>query len=208
MPRDEKPPGFASFARVLGEGVHADMRAAYRELVDRAADACARRASIDDRFTGSILVSTQTIGGVAHVSITDNGETFEADAFRELYTVIQSGRMGAIKRALATEPAHDVVGAYGAALMAAFLIADRIVITCRAHTAAPTEGLKFACDSRSYDLEPCSVARPGTVVQLRIRVDRQRLGKLDTIREALVEHARTVAFSVRIGADPDPINAR
>jgi len=205
--RTPKPPGQASIVRVLGEGVHSDLRAAYRELVDRAAEACARRAAVDPSFRAAILVSTQTISGIAHVSITDNGETFEADAFRALYQVVQTGRLGAIKRALATQEPRDVVGTFGASLMAAFIIADRITITCRAHDAAAAEGLKFTCDSRSYDLGPTTVARAGTTVQLRVRPDRQRLGTLETIREALAKHAAGVPYPIRIGADPTPINA-
>lgn len=195
-----------SLARVLGERVHSDLTAGYRELVDRAADACARRAAHDPRFTGAILVSTQTLGGVAHASITDNGETFEADAFRELYQVIQRGRTGAVARALAERDPHDVVGTFGAALLAAFLVADRIAITSRAHDAAPREGLRFTCDSRSYQLAAAAVPRPGTTVQLRIRPDRQRFGALEAIRAALADHARAIPFAIRIGSDPTPIN--
>jgi molecular chaperone HtpG len=206
--RTPKQPGINSIARVLGERVHSDLTAAYRELVDRAADACARRAARDPSFRGSILVSTQTLGGINHAAITDNGETFEADAFRQLYDVIQRGRTGAVARALdeARDPS-DVVGTFGAALMAAFLVADRITITSRAHEAAPAAGLVFACDSRSYELTPATVPRPGTVVQLRVRVDRQKFGSLEIIREALAKHALEIPFPIRIGADPTPINA-
>lgn len=200
-----KQPGQSSLVRVLGEGVHTDLRAAYRELVDRAADACARRAALDPGHRGTILVSTQTISGVAHVTIADNGETFEADAFRALYQVVQSGRVGAVKRALAQHDPADVVGAFGAALLAAFLIADRVTITSRAHDAGADEGLRFTCDSRSYQLEATTVPRPGTTVSLRVRADRQRLGTLETVREALAAHARTVAYPIRLGSDPTPL---
>ncbi len=204
-----KQPGHVSLARVLGEGVHTDPRAAYRELVDRAHDACARQLTVDPGFVPSILVSTQTIGGVMHVSITDNGEAFEADAFRELYQVIQTGRSGAVKRALATagaSNAHDVVGPFGAALLAAFLVADRIVILTRHHGTHVDDGIKFTCDSRAYQLAPTNLARAGTTVQLRVRKDRQRLGTIEVLREALLDHARTRPYPIRIGADPTPIN--
>lgn len=187
--------GTTSLARHVGEGIYTDPRAAFRELVDRAADACARRLAIDPDHGPSILVSTQTIGGVAHVSVTDNGEAFEADAFRALYQVIQSGRLGAVKRALARDGAADVVGTFGASLLAAFLLADRIVITARHHGSAATEAVRFTCDSRTYQLEACTAARAGSTVQLRVRHHLQKLATIDAIRETLAD----VPYPIRIG---------
>ncbi|MCX5744631.1 MAG: hypothetical protein NT062_19245 [Proteobacteria bacterium] len=208
---DPKPPGHLSLARVLGEGVHGDPRVAYRELVDRAHEACALRLANDPACVPSILVSTQTIGGLAHVSVTDNGEAFEADAFRALYQVIQAGRLGAVKRKLASAGAagaHDVVGRFGSALLAAFMLANRVVITARRHDTPPDAALRFTCDSRTYQLEPTTSARPGTIVQLRIRATMQQVATVEVIRKALAAHALAIPFPVRIGADPVPINPR
>lgn len=203
----EPNPQFTSLARVVGEGANLDPRAAYRELVDRARDACARRLEIDPAHVPSILVSTQSLGGVAHVSVTDNGEAFEADAFRELYAVIQNGRLGAVKRKLAASASPaDVVGTFGAALLAAFLLADKIVITSRPHGADAEESTKFTCDSRNYTIAPTSSARAGTIVMMRVRPNMQKLGTLEMIREALATHGKTIAYPIRLGSDPVPIN--
>ena len=198
MALDPKAPGFASLARVLGEGVHSDLtRRVSRARRSRRRCVRARAAHRSDRFVGSILVSTQTIGGVAHVSITDNGETFEADAFRELYTVIQQRphRRGQARARRGGEPS-DVVGTFGAALMAAFLVADRITITSRAHDRGADRG---RCGSRATagatSSTPRSVrARPARSCSCACASIASDFGSLEVVREALAKHALEIPF--------------
>ena len=206
----DRAPFVSGMLRRFGEDIHEDPLVAYRALVDRAHAACMRRGMIASNFSPSILVATQSLGGVNHVSVCDNGEALGATEVRMLYAAIRTGRAGAVRRALieaGADGADSLIGRLGVALLAAFLIADQVTIYTRSHLAPPDAGIRFICDSRTYLAEPQRIARAGTVVQLRIRRDHTELATLDAIRGALLDHTRKLPLPVRVGGDPTPINA-
>ena len=51
------------------------------------------------------------------------------------------------------------------------------------------------------------MARPGTIIQLRIRRERSAIGEIEAVRDALRDHARALELPIRVGSDPRPINA-
>jgi molecular chaperone HtpG len=174
---------------------------AYRAFVDRAHAACVARKANAFAFAPAILVTTQTIGGIAHVSICDNGDSVQVGAVRQLYRAIQTGRAGAVQRAIAAsgvERADTIVGQVGVALLAAFVIADQVTIATRAHAVRPEAGIQFACNSKSYWAEPHRLARPGTVVQMRIRPEFQAAAAVDVVRRVIEEHAQSLTLPVHI----------
>jgi molecular chaperone HtpG len=178
-----------------------DPAVAYRAFVDRAHEACVTRKGIAYAYSPAILVTTQTIGGIAHVSICDNGEAIHGSEISRVYGAIHSGRAGAVQRALAAsgvEHADEVVGRVGVALMAAFVIADRVTIATRAHTVRPEAGIRFVCTSKAYSVEPHRLARPGTVVQLRVRPEYQAAAAVEVVREVLGDHARSLTLPVHV----------
>lgn len=205
------PPFVSGVLHRFRKYVADDPRNAYRGLVDRAHDACKRRlAAGDPAYVPAILVSTSTIAGVAHVSICDNGEAIVAEDVRKLYELLRSGRSGAVHRAFGdagAEGAPSVVGQLGAGLLAAVYVADQIVITTRGPNTKPEDGVRYTCDSRTYDHKPCRAPRPGSVVQLRVRPDCQAMGRVEAVRATLVQHAKLLELPVRVGNDPTPINA-
>jgi HSP90 family molecular chaperone len=203
-------PVVSGVLRRFGEELHEDPLIAYRSLVDRAHGACMRRGMMASNFSAAILVVTQTVAGVSHVSICDNGEALIASEVRMLYAAIRTGRAGAARRALieaGADGADSLIGRLGVALLAAFQLADQITISTRSHLAPPDAGVRFTCNSRTYLTEPLRIARPGTIVQLRIRRDHEHLGTVDTVRSALLDHARTLSLPIRVGSDTTPINA-
>ena len=205
----DRAPFVSGLLRRFGEDLHEDPLVAYRALVDRAHGACMRRGMIASNFSASILVATQSLGGVTHVSVCDNGEALGATEVRMLYTAIRTGRAGAMRRALieaGADGADSIVGRLGVALLAALVIADQITIYTRSHLAPPDAGIRFICDSRTYLAEPQRIARAGTVIQLRIRRDHAELATLDAIRGAIVDHAKKLPLPIRVGGDPNPIN--
>jgi HSP90 family molecular chaperone len=174
---------------------------AYRAFVDRAHEACVARQQHAFAFSPAILVTTQTIGGIAHVSICDNGDAIAAGDVRQLYRAIQTGRAGAVQRALAAsgvERADEIVGRVGVALLAAFVISDQVTIATRAHAVRAEAGIRFVCNSKSYGAEPHRLARPGTVVQMRIRPEYQAGACAGVVRGVIEEHARTLTLPVHI----------
>jgi molecular chaperone HtpG len=206
-------PHVSGVLRRFGEDLHEDPRVAFRALVDRAHEACMRNVLEPvpgaARPVPAILVSTQTIGSVNHVSICDNGASLSPDDVRRLYATSRSGRAGAIRRALSeagAARADTVVGRLGVAMLAAFLISDEITISTRAHDTPAEAGVRYTCTSRNYHVEPYRVARAGTIIQLRLRREHQAMGEVGVVREALVAHARTLELPIRVGADPVPIN--
>jgi molecular chaperone HtpG len=204
------PPFVSGVLRRFGEDLHEDPLVAYRALVDRAHGACLRRATVASNFAAQILVTTQTTRGIAHVSICDNGEALAAAEVRTLYAAIRTGRAGAVRRALlaaGADGADSIIGRLGVALLAAFRISDQVTIATRSDLAPPDAGVRYTCNSRTYLAEPQRIPRAGTIVQLRIRPEHQALGAVEAVRDALVDHARTLRLPVRVGADPVPINA-
>lgn len=194
----------------FGEELHEDPLVAYRALVDRAHAACLVRATVASNYSPAILVGTQTLGGIAHVSFADNGEALAASEVRTLYAAIRTGRAGAVRRALleaGADGADSILGRLGVAMLAAFLIADKVTVTTRGPFAAPADGARYVCTSRTYTAERANVPRAGTLVQLRVRPELQDLGTVDVVRGALIEHARGLSLPIRVGADLTPINA-
>jgi molecular chaperone HtpG len=194
----------------FGKDLHDDPCNAFRLLVDRAHEACLKQRAARPAFVPAILVTSQSIGGVAQVSICDNGAPIDPNEVRTLYATSRSGRAGAVRRALSEtgiEGADAVVGKFGVAMLAAFLVADQIVVATRSHDAAPEQGVRYICTSRTYHVEPYRMARPGTYVQLRIRHERSAIGEIDAVRNALRDHARFLELPIRVGSDPRPINA-
>jgi len=188
------------FATDLGLD-HRHASTAYRALVDRAHGACVDRSHHAVAYSPAILVTTQTIGGVAHVSVCDNGDALGQLEVRRLYASIRTGRTGAVQRALVAggvDGAEAIVGRFGVALLAAFVIADRITITTRDHLAPPDGGIRHSCDSRSYRTEPYHVARPGTLVQLRIRGSHRELATPGAIEDALRDRASTLPVRINV----------
>lgn len=205
-------PHVSGVLRRFGEDIHDDPRVAYRALVDRAHEACMRvLLEGSSQRVPAILVTTQTIGGVNHVAICDNGAALAPDDVRRLYATSRSGRAGAIRRALSetgAARADTVVGRFGVAMLAAFLSSDQIVIATRGRDTAPEDGVRYTCTSRTYHVEPYRVARAGTSITLRLRPECQAMGTVDVVRDALVAHARTLELPIRVGADPCPVNLR
>jgi HSP90 family molecular chaperone len=194
-------PHLSGILRQIGHELDLDPEIAFCALVDRAHDACQRLLVQRPSFVPAILVGTQTIGGIAHVSICDNGAPLAPDEVRNVYSL---GRDGRAK--LAEGSGDVVVGRLGMALLAAFAISDQISISTRAHDQPPDGGMRFLCTSRAYHCEPYRLARPGTIIQLRLRRECQMFGDVTSVRDALLPHARTLALPVRVGTDPHPIN--
>jgi HSP90 family molecular chaperone len=118
----------------------------------------------------------------------------------QVYRAIQSGRAGAVGRALTASGAEhvgDVVGRVGAALMSAFVIADQVTIATHSHTVRPEAGVRFTCNSRAYSAEPNRMSRPGTV-QMRMRPEYQSAATVEVVREVLGEHARGLTLPVQV----------
>lgn len=208
---DNPTPFFSGVLRRFGKDLHQDDPLfAYRALLDRAHDACVRRLQSEPAYVPALLVGTHSFSGTSHVSFCDNGIVLAPDDVRQLYDSIRQGRSGAVLRALlanGVEGADDVVGRLGVALLAAFLISDQVAIMTRGHDQPPDSGIRYFCDSRTYSHEPHRLARPGTVIQLRIRPEQKHLGEMQAVRAAILEHARSLELPVRVGSDPKPINA-
>jgi molecular chaperone HtpG len=203
-------PNVSGVLRRFGEDLHDDPQTAFRALVDRAHEACMKRLLEATGFSPAILVTSQSIGGVAQVAICDNGAALDPNEVRTLYATSRSGRAGAVRRALSetgVERADTVVGRFGVAMLAAFLVADQIVIATRAHELPPEAGARYTCTSRNYRVEPLRMARPGTIIELRIRPERAAIAEIGAVRDALRDHTRELELPIRVGADPRPINA-
>lgn len=194
-------PFVSGVLRRIATEIGVDPYFAYRAFVDRAHAACVSRLAEASSFTAAILVTTQTIGGIGHVSICDNGDALGPGEVRVLYDAIRTGRAGTVQRALiatGVDGAHTVVGRLGSALLAAFSIADQVTIATRSHVVRPEAGIRFTCTSQTYGAVPYRMARPGTNIQLRIRPEFQALASVVAVRDALIEHARGLSLPVQI----------
>jgi len=182
-----------------------DPRIAYQLLAERAHEACVRRATMESNCRPAILVGSQVIGGRALVSFSDNGAALAGEDIKFVYDSLANGIMERTRQALVTQGidvAHQMLGRLGVAMLGAFLIADMVTIKTRG---GANTGTRYTCSSVTYTTEPYQVPRPGTVVQLRIRTEREAFADLSVVRDVLATLKRL--SPIHIGSEPAPINA-
>ena len=182
-----------------------DPRIAYQLLAERAHEACVQRASLESNFRPAILVGTQVIGGRALVSFSDNGAALDGEELKHVYAALQAGLVEKTRTALVAQgidAAHQIIGRLGVAMLGAFLIADMVTIKTRG---GASPGTRYTCSTVTYTAEPYQIARAGTVVQLRVRKEREALADLAVVRDVLatLKHLSPI----QIGTEATPINA-
>ena len=189
------------FARDL----EVDPRIAYRLLAERAHKACVVRSIQEPGTRPAILVGAQEIAGRMHVSFSDNGAALSGEDVKQVYGALQAGLVEETRRALVAQgidTAHGMIGPLGLAMLGAFLISDMVTIKTRGGANA---GTRFTCTSATYTTEPYQIPRAGTVIQLRVRKEREALADLAVVRETLA--ACKQISPITIGTEATPINA-
>ena len=196
------PSLFSGVLHRFARDLEIDPRIAYQLLAERAHEACLRRAAVE-RLVPAILVGTQTIGGRTYVSLADNGAALAGDDIKQVYAALQAGLVEQTRAALVSQgidAAHRIIGRLGVAMLGAFLIADMVTIKTRGADA----GMRYTCSSATYTAEPYAIPRAGTVIQLRVRAEREALADLAAVRQVLSTLTRL--SPITMGAEPRPIN--
>lgn len=197
--------GTSLFSGVLhrfARDLEIDPRIAYQLLAERAHEACLRRAAVE-RLVPAILVGTQQMADRTYVSFADNGAALAGEEIKQVYAALQTGLVEQTRAALVAQgvdAAHRIIGRLGVAMLGAFLIADMITIKTRGADA----GMRYTCSSATYTAEPYQIPRPGTVIQLRVRKEREALADLAVVRQVM--GTLTQLAPISIGAEPRPVN--
>ncbi len=189
------------FARDL----EVDPRIAYRLLAERSHKACVVRSIQEPGTRPAILVGTQEIAGRLLVSFSDNGAALGGEDVKQVYAALQAGLVEETRRALVaqgTEVAHGMIGPLGLAMLGSFLLADMVTIKTRGST---DTGTRFVCTSATYTTEPYQIPRAGTVIQLRVRKEREAVADLVVLRETLAQLKQL--SPITLGMEPTAINA-
>lgn len=199
------PSIFSGVLHRFARDLEVDPRIAYRLLAERSHKACVVRGIQEPGTRAAILVGTQEIAGRTHVSFSDNGAALSGDDVKQVYAALQAGLVEETRRALVgqgVDAAHAIIGPLGLAILGSFLIADMVTIRTRGGTNA---GTRYTCTSATYTTEPYQVARAGTVIQLRVRKERETLADLAVLRDTLA--ALRQLSPITMGSEPTPINA-
>lgn len=197
--------------RLLGESLYSTPRVAYRELVQNAHDACVRRRIETGRAEASridVLFEQERDRKV--VVLRDDGAGLDREEIEAFLATVGRGKTAELRRMLEDGAlGAELIGQFGVGLLAAFLVADRVEVVTRRHDLAAEEGLRWVCEGQqTYRIEPRVVARVGTEVRLRIRVETPELGAPAFIREVIGEYARFLEVPIFVAGSPAPVNAR
>ena len=204
-PGVSSPSIFSGVMHRFARDLAIDPRIAYQLWAERAHEACVRRASLESNVRPAILVGTQLIAGRTYVSFSDNGAALGGGEIKQVYAALQAGVVEQTRTALVAQgidAARSILGRLGVAMLGAFLIADMVTIKTRSGT---DTGTRYTCSSATYTAEPYQIARAGTVVQLRMRVERETLGDIAVVRDVLSTRKRLTP--IVIGTEATPINA-
>ena len=199
------PSLFSGVLHRFARDLSIDPRIAYQLWAERAHEACVRRATLESNMRPAILVGTQQIAGRAYVSFSDNGAALAGDDVKAVYAALQAGLVEQTRTALVAQgidAAHKLIGRLGVAMLGAFLISDMVTIKTRSST---DTGMRYTCSSATYTAEPYQIARAGTVVQLRVRAEREALADIAVVRDVLATLKRL--SPIVIGTEATPINA-
>jgi molecular chaperone HtpG len=149
-----------------------------RELISNASDAIdrlrlelmSRSESPDDEGPLQIRVSYDADAGT--ITVADNGIGMSrTEVIEHIGTIAKSGTRDFLHQ-LTGDQRKDasLIGQFGVGFYAAFIVADRVVLTSRRAGLPASEGVRWESDGRgAYTLEPAEVPARGTTVVLHLR---------------------------------------
>jgi|GEM_PF-4034473 len=189
---------------ILKEFTYASKDVAIRELISNAADSISERLQDDPNFENPEIrlhiVKNKLI-------VEDNGSGMEEDDLHGIFsTVASSSRNDLRKRFEDLDLSQPIIGTLGIGRLAAFLIADEIVVETKSWK-PNSINLRWIGTPQSYQIKQIENGDIGTRVQLTIKPDlRDDFLNEGYIRKIILNHSRNIFYPIYVGKEDRPVN--
>ena len=170
---------FDGLMSILANSLYSEKKVFIRELVQNGHDSILRRKKRESNYYGRLDIETRPEEG--WISFTDNGIGMNAADLSDYLSRI--GSSGTKDLGRRSEKVDGLVGQFGIGFLSGFIVAERVEVRTR----------KFGDDmgwlwrnegGKTYTVEPCKVAAPGTIVKVFIKdpIDRLLLESEEVIK--------------------------
>jgi molecular chaperone HtpG len=206
-----KPQAFqaevAKLLHLMVHSVYSDRDVFLRELISNASDALdklryeaiAKPALLEKEPTLSIRIDIDKSDKT--LTITDTGIGMSADELAgNLGTIAKSGTEAFVKNA---KDAPDLIGRFGVGFYAAFMVADKVVVTSR--KAGSTQAHSWESDGLgTFTVEDTEKAPRGTSITLHLKDDAKDFldsWKIESVVKAYSDH---IAHPILLAGEAEP----
>lgn len=185
---------------ILNQFTYANKDVAIRELISNAADSITQRIQEDVSFTGPrIDVRVES----DRLIIEDNGAgMIEADLHGIFSTVAASTKPELRQQLEGLNPSQPIIGALGIGRLAAFLIADTLIVETRSWKPG-SEGCRWVGTPESYRVEKCPREDSGTRVILA-DIKEPKFLKLELLEKVILDHSRNIGYLIYLASAGQP----
>ncbi|HEX6450160.1 MAG TPA: molecular chaperone HtpG [Trebonia sp.] len=140
------------------------------------------------------------------ITVADNGIGMNRDeVIDNIGTIAKSGTREFL-RSLTGDERTDaaLIGQFGVGFYAAFLVADRVVLTTRRAGLEPGDGVRWESDGKGqYSLEQAEVAGYGTTVTLHLRDGEEDLLNKWRLRSIIEKYSDHISVPIQMPAEAD-----
>ncbi len=207
-----KPQAFqaevAKLLHLMVHSVYSDRDVFLRELISNASDALdklryegiAKPELLEKEATLSITITADKTAKT--LTLTDTGIGMTADELAgNLGTIARSGTEAFVKKA--KDAAPDLIGRFGVGFYAAFMVADKVIVTSRKAGAAKTHSWE-SDGLGTFTVEEAAKAPRGTTITLHLKDDAKDFldaWKIESVVKAYSDH---IAHPIMLAGEGDP----
>jgi molecular chaperone HtpG len=207
----------AQILDLMAHSLYSNKEIFLRELISNASDAIDRlrierfsrpeTVADEPEDTPGIRVAFDKDAGT--ITISDNGIGMSRqEVIDNIGTIARSGT-GEFLRAMSGDQRADtaLIGQFGVGFYAAFIVADRVVLTTRRAGLGPDEGIRWSSDGKGeYTLEAVERAERGTTIVLHLRDGEEDLLNEHRLRTIVQRYSDHISLPIAIGDDDAPVN--
>ena len=178
-----------------------------RELISNAADAADKLRFLalqdHDLYEGQpdIEISVDFSESLGTVTVRDNGVGMSRDeAVSNLGTIAKSGTKEFFG-ALSGDAKKDsqLIGQFGVGFYAAFIVAERVVVTSRKAGLGPDEGVRWESDGLGqYSVETVQRKKRGTEIVLHLKDDAKEFANAYRLREICKRYSDHISVPIKM----------
>jgi len=160
--------------RLLSEHLYSNPQTALRELIQNAHDSCVRRVT-EDRYLPSDYEPRIDISldpSVKQLTISDNGAGLTREEIHQYLSTVGRGYSSKLRERLESgdhQGAADLIGQFGLGLLAAFLVAERMVIKTRSYQPGAESCHWESAGDANYALRPAEGSAVGMSLTLQLK---------------------------------------
>ncbi|MFI0373201.1 molecular chaperone HtpG [Actinomadura sp. 1N219] len=207
----------AQILDLMANSLYSNKEIFLRELVSNSSDAIDRLrierfsrpelAEGEDEGEPRIRVSFDKDAGT--ITVADDGIGMSRDEVIENIGTIAKSGTSEFLRSLSGDQRRDtaLIGQFGVGFYAAFIVAERVVLTTRRAGLPADEGVRWASDGKGeYTLEAVERAERGTTIVLHLRDGEDELLNEHRLRSIIKRYSDHIARPITVGEDDSAVN--